>query len=185
MINYDGLYNKDFFGEKLNANNLYDKKLHFKVIENGTILPHKAVPNISFGVGGIIDAKRNFVKGSVVINGCEGPYTPTEEIICSPATVVYLGMFVGVWGHSLTDHLKHVWFLKSSVYEKYFKNLPMVYIPWQNGVNPNFFELLKMLEIDMSKLYPITKPTQFKCIILPDESFFKEEVDAMPSYTAE
>ena len=93
MVNFDYLYNKDFYGDKLYTNCLYDKKLHFKIIQNGTVLPYKPPISTPWGFGGIIDAKRNFIEGSFSNNeGC-GAYTPTEEVKFVPASVIYLGMF--------------------------------------------------------------------------------------------
>ena len=36
MVNYDGLYNKEFYSDKLKRNHFSDKILGFRVIENGT-----------------------------------------------------------------------------------------------------------------------------------------------------
>ena len=61
LVNYDGLYNKDYFGDKLkNENHFSAKKLHFKIIENATILPHKGLPD-SLGFGGIVDSNGNYI----------------------------------------------------------------------------------------------------------------------------
>ena len=174
MVNFDYLYNKDFYGDKLYTNCLYDKKLHFKIIQNGTVLPYKPPISTPWGFGGIIDAKRNFIEGSFSNNeGC-GAYTPTEEVKFVPASVIYLGMFVGVWGHVISENLKHAWFLNSEIYKKAFKNLPIIYNPWMGGggINKNLIKLLKILEVDTDKLIPITAPTKFQNIIFPDESFF-------------
>lgn len=40
------------------------------------------------------------------------------------------------------------------------------------GVIENFSKLLKILEIDVNKLFPIDKPIKFSNVIVPDESFF-------------
>lgn len=176
MVNFDYLYNKDYYGETLYTNRLYEKKLHFKIIENGTVLPYKPPISTPWGFGGIIDAKRNFVEGSFVVRDGSKAYTPTEEVKFVPANVIYLGMFVGVWGHALTDQLKHTWFLNSEVYKRAFKNLPVIYNPWigwgGGGINKDLLTLLKILEVDTDKLIPITAPTRFQNIIFPDESFF-------------
>lgn len=179
MINYDYLYNKEYYGEKLNQNHLYDKKLNFQIIKNGTVLPYKPPITTAWGFGGIVDDQGNFCKGSFVNNEGVGAYTPNEEIKFIPNTVIYLGMLVGVWGHSITDNLKHAWFFNSEVYRKSFKNCPIVYNPWlgyiysqSGGIMPNLLKLFQYLEIDISRLIPITKPTKFQNIILPDESFF-------------
>lgn len=39
----------------------------------------------------------------------------------------------------------------------------------------NFAKLLRILEIDVSKFFPIVKPVKFRNIILPDESFFLDK----------
>ena len=140
MINYDGLYNKDFYGDELKPKNHFsDKKLHFRIVENGTILPHTALSgNWTWGFGGIVDSKNNFVTGSFVSNGCGGAYTPNEKIQTVPETVVYLGMFFHVWGHCITDNLKNVWFLQTETYKKYFKDYPIVWVPMKGGGRRKF-----------------------------------------------
>ena len=145
MINYDGLYNKDYFGDKLNENHFSNQKLHFKIIENGTILPHKDLPGLGLnGFGGIVDANGSFVARSFVHMGTGDAYTPNEKVLQSPDTVIYLGMLFNVWGHCLTDNLKRIWFLKSDTYKRFFSKCPIVYTPMRGGgrkfckVAPNF-----------------------------------------------
>ena len=134
MINYDGLYNKEYFGEQLKENHFYDKKLHFRIIENGTILPHKALTgHWNWGFGGIVDEKNNYIESSFLIGNRGGAYTPNEEIMYSPETVIYLGMFFYVWGHCITDNLKRIWFLQSEVFKKYLTQYPLVCLPMKGG----------------------------------------------------
>ena len=134
MTNINYLYNpdvaKDFFQEK---NYFVDKKLNFKIIERGTILPHKHMyinGEWTWGFGGIVDSRNEFVKSSAVLNGAGAAYTPLEEVQYIPAIAVYLGLFYPVWGHAITDNIRRLWFLKSEVYQTYFKDCPLVYIPW-------------------------------------------------------
>ena len=141
MTNIDYLYNKDATKDFFGKNHFVDKKLHFKIIERGTILPHKNIyvnGQWTWGFGGIVDARNNFVKSSFVCNDAGGAYTPTEEILRSPATVVYLGLFFHVWGHCITDNIRRLWFLKSDVFKTYFKNCPLVYIQWGGGALNNY-----------------------------------------------
>ena len=135
MTNYDGLYNKDYYSEKMNKKSFTDKPLYFRIIENGTILPHKGFRvngNWNPGFGGIVDSKGKFVNGSFYGNGGT-PYTPNEEVQKSSATVVYLGMFFSVWGHSITDNIKYLWFLKSEFYKNFFQSCPIVCLSWGGG----------------------------------------------------
>ncbi|MBR3745496.1 MAG: DUF563 domain-containing protein [Selenomonadaceae bacterium] len=70
-----------------------------------------------------------------------------------------------------------MWFLKSDVFKTEFKNCPIVYVPWATTPldrQQNFKRLLEILDIDVANLRPITQPTQFDKIILPDGAFFIE-----------
>lgn len=172
MISYDGLYNKNYFGDFLSTNNFSGKKLSFRVFDNALILPHKTPDAAKTGGGGIVDEDGIFVEGSFIHRGIGTPYIPKEKIIRSDETVIYFGMIISVWGHCLTDNLKRAWFLKSKIFRKEFKKCRIVYVPMFGGIVPAFAELLKILEIDAEKLVPIERPIRFKKIILPDESFF-------------
>lgn len=175
MTNYDGLYNKDYFGEKLSEKHFYDKKLHFRIIENGTILPFKELPDAGF-FGGLVDEENSFVEGTSIHRGVGGgAYTPQDSVKYIPHSAIYMGMIANVWGHCLTDNLKRIWFLKSDVYRRYFKNCPILYTPMWDGVIENFAKLLKILEINPNQLQPVTAPVKYKNVILPDESFFLAE----------
>ena len=180
MINIDYLYNPDAAKEAFKKSYFLDKKLSFQVIENGTILPHKSV-NIPgrwhFGQGGIVDKEGNYIESSSLHLGIGEPYTPPKESVQhSSETVIYFAMFYHIWGHDLTDNIRRVWFLKSDAFKNEFKNCPIVYIPYKDGYytidkQPSLKRLLEILEVDVNRLRPITQPTQYDKIILPDGSF--------------
>ena len=128
MVNYDGLYNKEYYGDKLIENRLSERKLNFTVVENGTILPFRYI-NINgrfMAMGGVLDAFGNFIENTSVHEGIGGAYNTGEKISDRPETVVFLGTFNFVWGHCLTDHVKRIWFLESEVYKKYFSDCNIV-----------------------------------------------------------
>ena len=190
MTNLDYLYNPEAAKDAFSESYFIDKKLGFQVIENGMILPHKSV-NIPghFGLGGIADSDGNFIESSSLHYGTGGTYTPPPKSIKhSSETVIYLAFFYRVWGHDLTDNIRRIWFLKSE-FMKQFKNCPIVYIPYYDGTftidkQPSLKRLLEILEIDVDKLQPITQPTQFDKIILPDGSFLSPN-NPVKGYTAE
>ena len=180
MVNIDYLYNPDAARKSFEKNYFLDKELSFRVIENGTILPHKSVVipgKWNFGLGGIVDSKGAYIADSSLHHRTGGAYTPPpQDIKHSSETVIYLGMFYKIWGHDLTDNIRRVWFLKSDFFKSEFKNCPVVYVPYGDGkytveVQPSFKRLLEILEVDVDKLQPITQPTQYDKIILPDDSF--------------
>lgn len=83
-------------------------------------------------------------------------------------------MFYPVWGHVLTDDIRRMWFLKSDIFKKEFKNCPLVYVSWRGRPlenYPNFKRLLEIMEVDANKFQAIEQPTQFDKIIFPDDSF--------------
>ena len=177
MTNYDSLYKKNYYGEKLFENHFSKKELGFQIIENGTILPYKPLEN-SVGLGGIVDVEGNFIKESFIHRGAGNSYTPDRKVKYSPKTVIYLGMLVHVWGHCLTDNIKRIWFLKSNFFKENFKNCQIVYVKAGVGIIPNFARLLKILGVEVEDFLEIEKPTRFKKIILPDESFFLDKGSA-------
>ena len=147
MVNYDYLYNKEYHANEINKNHFDNKKLHFRIIENATVLPHKALvinANETLELGGILDAQGNFVKNSGLSSGANGAYTPTAEIQHSNETVIYFGMLIHIWGHCITDCLKRAWFFKSDTYKKYFQNCKTIYTTMGGGRNnPQFSGIIK------------------------------------------
>ena len=133
MVNYDYLYNKNFFESVMHKDSFCPKKLHFKIIDNGTILPYKkfnGIDKLSWGGGGIINENGEFFEGSTVFRGSTSAYTPTEEIEYIDSAAVYVGTIHYIWGHALTDGLKLMWFLNSGEYKKNFDKCSIVYTMW-------------------------------------------------------
>ena len=153
MVNYDGLYRKDYFGDKLTFNHFSTKKLYFKIIENATILPFKYINVNGKGTsfGGLIDGNGAFVKDTLIHEGIGEVYTPNEEILNSPETVIFLGTAhsgINGWGHYLTDYVKRLWFLESDFYKKYFNNCKIVYNFPSGGVcSTTLLDFLKFWEL--------------------------------------
>ena len=181
MTNIDGLYNKEISKNLFGKDHFADKKLNFKIIEHGTILPHKHMyinGQWTWGFGGIVDRRGQFVTESFVHEGDGAAYTPLEQIQRVPTAAVYMGLYYPVWGHAITDNIRRLWFLKTDVFKKYFQNCPIIYIPWA-GVftlenQQNFRRLLEILEIDPRRLLPVVHPVQFDNVIIPDGGFFPE-----------
>ena len=178
MVDLDYLYNPNAAHKAFKRNFFIDKELGFSVIENGVILPHRDTPpgGLVGALGGIADSDGNYVMSSFVKHSKINrnyPVTP-ESLKRSDKTVVYLGFYFPTWGHVITDDIRRLWFLESEIFKSEFKDCPVVYIPWAQSrevTDKNFRRLLEIFGIDFDKFQPITEPTQFKKIILPDESF--------------
>lgn len=177
MTNFDYLCNANAVAKFFGKNHRVDRKLNFKVLEGATVLPTKNIfvdGQWTWGSGGIVDNCGEFVKESFVHYGAGDAYTPTD-VEQSSATVVYLGMFYPVWGHCVTDNIRRLWFLQSDAFKEYFKDCALVYVAWRDiplDAQKNFCRLLELLDVDISRLQVITRPTRFENVILPDESFF-------------
>ena len=186
MINYDGLYNKGYFGDKLKDENyLSRKELYVEIIEDGVILPHLnyITPESPSGLGGIVDAEGNFIAESYLTSEQKNIYSLPEEISYKDETVIYFGMLVNIWGHCLTDNIKRLWFFFNDTYKKYFKDSKIVFIPMWYGIIPSFARLLEITGFDVNSLHAINEPTRFKEIILPDASFFATPEGGVADYT--
>ena len=104
-----------------------------KTLNTGTVWPERGghlMPPVRVETG-VSDNK--FVERSSIHMGVGGAYTPTENVAQSPASVIYLGMLMQIWGHCLTDNVKRLWFLQSDAYRHYFKDYPVVYTPMWGG----------------------------------------------------
>ncbi len=174
MINLEYLHNLDAAKPFIDRNYFVTKKLGFRVIENGMILPHKSTPHW-FGLGGIVDADGKYIPDSSVHYRTSGAYTPPQDQIqYSDETVIYFFMLFPVWGHCITDNIRRIWFLKSDIFKSEFKDCRLVYISWHTHnleTQKDFRRLLEILEVDVDKFQLITQPTKFKKIILPDDCF--------------
>ena len=151
MVNYDGLYNKEYFGDKINAtsNHFSSQELYAEIIEDGIILPHinYQTPATPSGMGGIIDSEGNFIAESYLTPSLKKIYSFKNNIPYKNETVVYFGMVVNIWGHCLTDNIKRLWFFLDGSYKKYFKNCRIVYLPMWYGIVSSFVEFNKLLEL--------------------------------------
>ncbi|MBO4602730.1 MAG: glycosyltransferase family 61 protein [Salinivirgaceae bacterium] len=155
-----------------------DKKLSCQVISQGTLLPYNGPAN-GRTKGGIVDADWDYIDSSALYenDGC-GYSVKSEEVVKVNKDAIYLGMWFPIWGHSITDSLKKLWFLKTEQAQKLINDgADLVYIITMNNrfqLSENFVCLLKSLNIDIAQLKQINEPTQYNHVYIPDNSFFRE-----------
>ena len=97
-------------------------------------------------------------------------------------------MFHATWGHVITDNIRRIWFLQSEPFKHEFKDCPLIYVQFGNFKRldlRNFWRLFEILGVNLENLYPVTQPTQFDKIILPDESFYRSQEDQLRHFTNE
>ena len=175
MVNAEFLYDKDYFNSYFGASHVVDKQLSYQRIENGYILPHQ--PMGSQNAGGVLTQNKEYIEETALHTKSGAAYTfEQKQVTKKKETVVYIGMFVGIWGHCITDNIRRIWFLKTEEYQNVFAGCKLVYVPFQGfEFSESFSQLLAMLGLDCKDLVPITEITQYAEIIIPDECFFSPE----------
>lgn len=169
---------------RLSKEYLSTKEIHVSVIKDGYVLPYNGWLGepLTTGtmMGGVITDSKVYVENSGVREDLGCPYDFDEkQVKKSNQRVIYIGMFLPVWGHCITDCLKKLWYLQTEECKQLLKEgVQIVYINTMEKLPPSFIEILQALGIEESLLYEIQSITQFKEIIVPENSLFqtKEEL---------
>lgn len=145
------------------------KVIHCK---NGIIMP--PVITDEYGTkacGGVCDEEGMYVQESAqYVSGVSvvgGGYLVEKEIPYIDEEVVYLGKFNAHWGHFLMDMLTRVWYICDNrehyiAYSMMNENI---------CVKGTYWELFEILGMKREQLYMVKRPTRFRNIIIPEESF--------------
>lgn len=84
--------------------------------------------------------------------------------------VIFIGCMSPVWGHAITDCLKHLWWFRTEEYLNKHKEKKLYY--WgPMPLSGNFLELVGLAGVDVTKLQYIDEMLLFRSIIVPDISF--------------
>lgn len=174
MVDYNFKY-KDNLGleeyqKEATLNRFINKTLEVHSYDNAIILPAiKNEEKIPWFKGGVIDKNNNYIEDSSVKaynlpTRMKGAYTYTNKEYIDE-TVIYIGLFINHWGHFLVDGLSRLYGA-----DKY-KHLRIAYVGENNQcIRGNFLDLFSLLGINKDRLLLITKPTQFKKVIIPSPS---------------
>jgi len=162
-----------YMREKLEQNNFsrrIEKSLGFEIYENGIILPFEK----KYGIGGVTDKDGKFIDNSAVHEGlCNKTFVfRSRDIQYNDEDAIFLGSLHYIFGHAITDNLKKIWFLRTpeckSILEHGGK---IIYITINNNPLPDFvFNILKLAGVETSLIKSINKRTQFKNVIIPENS---------------
>lgn len=94
---------------------------------------------------------------------------------------VFIGYMSPVWGHAITDCLKHLWWLNTEDYQKKHKKKDLYY--WgPRPLSGNFLELVRLAGVEVNKLHFIDEKLLFRSVIVPDISFNYSEGWASKEY---
>lgn len=170
MTNIDYLYKKEFYEEEFRKPHFCNKKLSFLILDNALILPYKKIRN---KIGGGVVTKDNKYIENTALHTKNGSAYQVSDIVESNEKVIYLGMFVGIWGHCITDNLRRMWFLETKKYREKYSEYKLIYVPFPGfEFGENYKTFLDILGIDYKNFIPISEVTRFDKVLIPDESFF-------------
>lgn len=171
--------NLNLYCSDTTANNIikhYDSidkinNLSYIEVEKGIVHPFKLDDNNAsfFGgwYGGISDEEFNIIDESCL-------YWEKNTLACGKVyrkqideyidkEVIFLGLYMGSFGHSITEGLNRLWFL--------LKNNPINNYCYISQVDrDDSYNLFKLFGLKPENLIRITKNTQFKKIIIPSAS---------------
>lgn len=87
-----------------------DKELSYMSYRNAYILPNITMKEKT--AGGIVTEGMEYVENSALING-HGCSYDFRHYRTTKKKAIYLGVFINVWGHFITDCISRLWFLSS------------------------------------------------------------------------
>lgn len=184
MCNYLYPANVETLNKLTNINYEDNRKLLVLEYNNSYVLPEKN------SISGVVTEEGNFVKNTSFHSnlsnevGYEPRISDFENIIEANESVVYIGSYRNCWGHTITDSLKHLWFLFDENYSV-LKNLPFVYTGESIDKIPNLKEIFIKLGINLTNIKRIDKACKFKKVFVPDDCFSYNLEKKHRTYTKE
>lgn len=165
-----------------NMEYLTDAQLGIQEIPMGYMLPFNS------GRGGVLTGDLKYIDESFIhcTAGKSYPFD-VNQVEYVDKTVVYIGLFHSIWGHCITDNLKHLWFMLDNKYN-YLQDYDFVYLTHSNdptNLPENLCKILNKIGITRDKIITVKTVTQFKSIILPDQCFKLNSIMKQRQYTKE
>lgn len=133
--------------------------------ENATILPLRKDPELQFGRGGVVDARKEYVELSGIPLRVWNSY-PVENPEYRDQKVVYCGYMINQWGHFLIEGVCRLWYFleQDPTIDKYIFFLDE---NEQREIKGNYREFLELLKI-WDKVEFINKPITYREVLVPE-----------------
>ncbi|MBE6102565.1 MAG: glycosyltransferase family 61 protein [Selenomonas ruminantium] len=152
---------------------LSDHPLHVRKVTAGILLPpDNWNPQTGEYQGGVCDRQRSFVAGmfrhkppQAGFYGVSSAYPVKGNIVYEDKDVIFGGILIGHFGHFLLECLGRLWY----VMERDEPHKPLVFLT-ELDVCPWFWDFFALLGIARERIILVGKPTQFKSVIVPEES---------------
>ena len=170
--------NTEMFVEAVKRDYFVEKELRVEELVNGIVVPapirNKADYPEGFASrrGGVTDKQGNYIDISERrLLRYKMDHVIKEDLYkvqYKDETVCYLGPIAGYWGHILTEISCCLW------YALEYPNMKWVYFDYTDPkvtlIRRPLLEFLELVGIKESDLIPITEPTQFSKVIVPEVS---------------
>lgn len=129
-------------------------------------------------IGCIINNDGHAIKDSECIEWKENEvFYDISDCIVDHKKVIYLGFLLNGFGHSYTDDLRKLWYLKSNECQHLIQN-GYIYVyttSWNEPIPEKVLNIFALAGIDISGAYHITHLTRFDEIIIPDNCIKAKE----------
>ena len=163
---------------------MIERNLSTQTYQNCYVLPYKHVKTpdgLDVSIGGLY-CNGSWIKESALFpSALAASDFDEEEFEYIDEEVVFIGYMSDVWGHAITDCLKHLWWLRTDEYKE--KHIGKKLIYWgPKTLSGNFLELVRLAGVDISKLYYIDRKIRYRSVIVPDLSFNYTEGWATKEY---
>ena len=168
--------NFEFWKQQCSKKYYSERALVARQLENGIVVPPLDKDN-QFGSGGIFDRNLHFFAGYDNLYADKRDANSTVEldpksIEKSDEEVIFGGGLTCHFGHFITESLNRMWFpLEYRTTGKKFVFLNL--FNWK--ISRWVYKLFDLLGIPEDRIMFVDKPTQFKSLVVPDQSAYIKE----------
>lgn len=147
------------------------------IIKNGILLPLKKIDketvNGKYG-GGVCDEDFNFVGGlsrnaeRAMNYSCKESYkVDKSEIQYYDEKIIFGGVIISTFGHFILECLSRLWWVLENN-----NNYKIAFLLVNDTYKSYYDNFFKLLDINLNRIIYVKEPSQFKEIIVPDETMY-------------
>lgn len=119
---------------------------------------------------GMVEGKltyRSYLNSQIDVDGISPNDTSAD------GKVIYLGDFLNIWGHCITDNLKRIWYLKTEEGKKLVEMGYKIVCTSKKAksLSKAFIELLAYIGINGNEIQVVSYGSKYKEIIVPEDCF--------------
>ncbi len=149
----------------------FQSALGYMLYDNAYVAPYYGW---SKSIGCIIDESGREIKDSECIEWKENAaFYDIDDCESEHKKVIFLGFLLTGFGHSYTDDLRKLWFLKTDDCKSLIREgYEMVYTTsWNRPLPSTVLDIFTLAGLDISSAKHITQLTRYDKVIIPDNCF--------------